>query len=167
MPQFNETQFMSADEKRQVLRHWSEFLRTIAAGGPNRDRWFQKFSKPLYEHLIQHCSFIAHYNRSGFFHTYFASGDGTQRFVRQFDRTANPNGASVEYGSSWWLDGDYADINAAMCDVATQFAPAIKQFAQEQQRRSDVGMAQTLAAKHNMTLVQDTAASAESTAHRH
>ena len=99
MPQFTDTQFMSAAAKRHVFRHWSEFLRTLAAGGANRDRWFQKFSKALYDHLIQHCSFIAHYDRGGFFHTYFATGDGIRRFGRQFDRTANPNGVSVEYGS--------------------------------------------------------------------
>ena len=94
-----------------------------------------------------------------FFHTYFATGDGIRRFVGQFDRTANPNGVSVEYGSSWWLDGDYSDINAAMRDVATKFAPAIRRFAEDEQRRSDLGMAQTLAAKHSMTVVGDVSAS--------
>ncbi len=44
---------MSAAQKTTVLRAWIRFLKSGLR--------FDQFTKALYDHLIQHCSFIAHY----------------------------------------------------------------------------------------------------------
>ena len=100
-------------------------LSSLAGRYGDKDRCYRAFPEALYTHLIQHCSFIAHYNRYVFFQTYFEEPAATARFCRQFDAAANPEGLSVEYGTSWWLNGEYADINAAMREAAAPFAPAI------------------------------------------
>ena len=56
--QLHDSKFMSAAEKSKVLKHWEMFL----SSGLEKD----KFTKALYEHLINHCSFIAHYDIHGF-----------------------------------------------------------------------------------------------------
>ena len=105
-----DTKFVSAQEKEKVLRQWELFLKS----GLSKD----KFTKALYNHLIMHCSFIAHYDIHGFYSTYFEEGEDTVNFLSQFD---NRNGIpmSVEYGMIYWYTGpDYNDINSAMCRVA-------------------------------------------------
>ena len=57
---------------------------------------FAHFTKRLYEHLHLHCSFIAHYNRLGFYAEYFERGEDTARFLSQFDSRGDCR--SVEYG---------------------------------------------------------------------
>ena len=150
MNQFTDAKYMPAAEKRRVLRHWAAFLRTLADRYAEKDRCFAAFTEPLYTHLIQHCDFIAHYNRLGFFEHYFASGDTTRQFIRQFDRTANPEGVSVEYGYPWWLRDEYADINEAMREVATPLAAATAEAADAEQQRSDLAEAGRLAARHGV-----------------
>lgn len=140
-----DTQFMSADEKRRVLRQWERFL----AGGMN----WEQFSKGLYDHLIQHCSFIAHYDRAGFYSTYFQSGEDRACFLSQFDqRQAEANGVppSVEYWGTWWADGDYADINLEMIRVASRYIPALLDRAKDSQRAANVAEAKRLLAKHGL-----------------
>jgi hypothetical protein len=125
MPQFTDARFMTAADKRSVLAQWTRFLRALDRSYGDKARCFRAFPDALYTHLIQHCSFIAHYNRLGFFQTYFEEPAATARFLRQFDAAANPEGQSAEYGESWWLAGDYADLNAAMREEAAPFLPAI------------------------------------------
>ena len=76
--EFSDAEFMSAREKELVLKAWVGFLR-------NGLRW-EGFTRRLYEHLHLHCQFIAHYNRAGFYQTYFERGEDTVRFLSQFDR---------------------------------------------------------------------------------
>ena len=110
---FKAVEYMTASNKRLVLLQWIAFLK----GG------FQckNFTKRLYEHLTLHCSFIAHYNRGGFYATYFENRHDLERFLSQW-----LTGTSVEYGWSVWLDGDYNDINTAMCDAAKALEEDIK-----------------------------------------
>ena len=68
---FTDAQHMTAAQKRRVLGDWVRFF---ANGMP-----FERFSKRLYEHLILHCSYIAHFCRHGFFETYFADPEALQR----------------------------------------------------------------------------------------
>ena len=150
MTNFTDSPFMTAGEKHRVLAQWRRFLQTLARDSDDGDRPFQAFGQALYEHLIQHCSFIAHYNRLGFFEHYFEHGDDTLRFLRQFDRRTNPDGLSTEYGWCCWLGDDYRDINEAMRDVATELAPAIAATATAQQSRYDLALARQLAAKHGV-----------------
>ena len=51
--EFRDVQFMSAAQKATILRAWVRFLKSGLQ--------FEQFTKALYNHLIQHCSFIAHY----------------------------------------------------------------------------------------------------------
>jgi hypothetical protein len=104
-----DSEFMSAHDKRLALRAWETFL----AHGCQ----FKHFTKRLYEHLIQHCSFIAHYNRLGFYDHYFRAPETIQHFLDQFDESKGCR--SIEIGMDLWVrDPDYRDINAAMCRIA-------------------------------------------------
>ncbi|OPY60584.1 MAG: hypothetical protein A4E57_04420 [Syntrophorhabdaceae bacterium PtaU1.Bin034] len=50
-----ETKFMDATEKRRMLGQWEKFVK---GGFP-----YHLFTDAVYNHLILHCGFIAHYNR--------------------------------------------------------------------------------------------------------
>ena len=121
MHRFKSVQFMSAEEKKLVFRNWERFLVPLALDEPGQ-KIYEAFTNRLYYYLSQHCSFIAHYNRNGFYETYFANPEDTPKFLQQFDR--DKGYVSWEYGATFWLDGpngDYADINRAMCEA---FDPA-------------------------------------------
>ena len=51
--EFKDVRFMTAVDKKKVLRQWVRFLKSGCDA--------RHFMKSLYHHLIQHCSFIAHY----------------------------------------------------------------------------------------------------------
>ena len=117
--QFTDAEFMSAAQKRNVLRAW---LRFVKSGF--EQRWF---TKALYEHLIQHCGYVAHSNRGVYYDTYFQDPEATQRFLDQFDRSRGCQ--SVEYGGAWWLGDErngYRDINQAMVDVIQNLFPDLR-----------------------------------------
>jgi hypothetical protein len=135
---FRDVEFMSAREKRLVLNAWVRFLKNGLR--------FEDFSDRLYRHLTLHCSFIAHYNRAGFYQTYFENGEDSARFLSQFDKRGECQ--SVEYGGSWWLNGDYEDVNRAMIEEASGYIPGLLEKAQAKARESDLAEARRLAAKH-------------------
>jgi len=139
---FTDAKFMTAQEKRRVLQAWETFLKN----GCRRE----SFTNALYEHLIQDCSFIAHYDQGGFYQTYFANGEDTAYFLTQFDRSKGC--LSVEYGMGYWLHGDYADINNAMVDVAAKYIPVLTQQAQNRQKQADIARARALLAKYGLAL---------------
>jgi len=146
-PQLTDSQFLSGAEKRKILKHWELFLK-------HGCRW-EHFTNALYEHLHQHCSFIAHYDRRGFYETYFETGDDTVHFLSQFEkRKAEPHGTprSIEYGMTYWVTGDYADINKAMIEVASIYIPTLEKVARLSQLEADVAQARLLLAKHNIEL---------------
>ena len=134
---FTGGEFMSAREKELVLKAWVRFLK--------HGLRFADFTKRLYEHLIQHCSFIAHYNRSGFYRAYFESGEDTVRFLSQFDKRGECR--SVEYGGPW-LNGCYADLGRAMVEEAAPYVPSLTENAAQAQRDADLAEAGRLLAKH-------------------
>jgi len=143
-----DSQFLSAKEKQRVLKQWMDFL----ASGL---KW-EKFHEALYSHLIQHCSFIAHYNRQGFYGTYFEEGERIIQFLSQFDkRNAGADGIprSVEYGMTYWAtDADYTDVNGEMIEIASGYIPALVEKAARRQRDDDVARALALLNKHGMSL---------------
>ena len=106
------------------------FLKALATGDEAKAR--NAFTNRLYNHLIQHCEFIAHFNNQGFFGTYFTTPDMTKKFVQMFN--PNGNGQSIEYGMTGWLHGDYADINEAIRQ-ATE--PYLKEIMDLAARRND------------------------------
>src|SRR5260370_36799089 len=83
----------------------------------------EQFTKGLYKHLIQHCSFIAHYNRAGFYSCYFEAGDSIALFLSQFDSRGLCS--SVEYGGHHWLSGEYEDINRATIAEGKAYIPSL------------------------------------------
>ena len=86
---FRDAEFMSTREKALVLKAWVRFLKNGLRP--------EDFSDRLYTHLMLHCSFIAHYNRAGFYATYFENGEDTRRFLSQFDKRGEcrPAGRSL------------------------------------------------------------------------
>jgi hypothetical protein len=79
--EFRDTEFMGAREKELVLKSWVRFLK--------HGLRYEDFSRRLYEHLHVHCLFIAHYDRAGFYRTYFSNGEDTALFLSQFDKRGN------------------------------------------------------------------------------
>ena len=142
--ELHDSKFMPAAEKRKVLRQWNLFLKS----GFQRE----KFTKPLYEHLINHCSFIAHYDLHGFYSTYFENGDDTINFLSQFDdRKGMPK--SIEYGwTSWLTDEDYYDINSEMVRIAGKYIPELIEKAENKQKSADITHARLLLAKHGIKI---------------
>lgn len=140
---FTDSQFMSAAEKLRVLKAWITFLKYGCKD--------EHFTKALYDHLIQHCSFIAHYNRGGFYATYFMSGDCRRRVLSQFDQRGTCY--SVEYGSDHWRTmPEYKDINNALISEAVPFIPDLLEDARNSQREADVAEAKKLLARHGITI---------------
>ena len=137
-----DSKFMTAEEKEKVLRQWELFLKS----GLSKEQ----FSKGLYHHLTQHCSFIAHYDRHGFYATYFDEGENTARFLTQFD---NSNGTpkSVEYRMTYWYtDPEYHDLNSEMCQVASKYIPILTKIAKGRQLERDKERALALLSKHGL-----------------
>lgn len=139
--EFRNVQFMSAAQKTTTLRAWVRFLKSGLQ--------FEHFTKALYNHLIQHCSFIAHYNRAGFYSHYFEAGDSTARFLSQFDSRGPCS--SVEYGRGHWLSGDYQDINRAMIAEGEVFIPSLLDNARRRQEAADITAATSLLVKHGIS----------------
>lgn len=141
-----DSQFMSARDKEKVLSQWETFLKY----GCQREH----FTKPLYTHLILHCSFIAHYDIHGFYGEYFERGDDAVHFLSQFDRSKGCQ--SIEYGGHGWIgDGndacaEYYDINNAMADIAAQFIPKLIAKFSGKQKADDLAVARLLVQKHGI-----------------
>jgi len=142
----HDVEFMTAAEKRKVLKQWELFLQS----GLKKE----KFTKALYTHLIMHCSFIAHYSIHGFFATYFESGDDIVTFLSQFDgRNGIPK--SIEYSMiGWYTSGDHHDINSEMVRIASKYVPVLIKQAQNRQKETDIAQAKALLAKHGVDLVE-------------
>lgn len=143
----HDVEFMTADEKRKVLKQWELFLQS----GLKKE----KFTKSLYTHLIMHCSFIAHYSIHGFYATYFENGDAIMIFLSQFDgRNGIPK--SVEYGMHYWYTREeHHDINSEMVRIASKYVPVLLQQAQNRQKEADIAQARALLAKHRITLNEE------------
>ena len=138
---FTDTKFMTAKDKELTLKAWRTFLKH----GCQR----KHFTKRLYHHLIQHCSFIAHYSIHGFYDHYFTDPNKTKDFIGQFD-----TGQSVEYGGArWWLTGDYEDINRAMREAVELHKADIYAECSSAELTRDMGIITGLMAKHKINNV--------------
>jgi hypothetical protein len=134
---------MTAKEKELVLKRWVRFVK-------NGFR-MSDFTKALYEHCINHCSFIAHFNRGGFYATYFEQPEMTAHFLTQFDKDRGC--VSIEYGDTYWLTApDYQDINSAMCDAIEPYKKAIYQDCATRERDRDLATARALLEKHHVSV---------------
>ena len=144
-----DVKFMSAQEKRAVLRAWELFVDS------SFDR--SKFTKALYNHLIMHCSFIAHYDQNGFYETYFSRPSDTVHFISQFT-----DGRSIEYGDMSWLNSpDYSDINQAMCSYMQEKEASLRPLRdtfRDKQRAEDLALARKILKKYDIAIPKEIAA---------
>jgi hypothetical protein len=159
---FTDTIYMTAKEQALVLTQWDRFLaklQTVLAlpNAPESAADFgsyptaldKPFTTRLYHHLINHCSFIAHWNRRGFLAYYFQSPRDTLRFLTQF--TDARGAMSIEYGGTW-IYGEYAPLNRAMVDTATPRIPALVAACEAAIRRDELAVAQATATRYGFTL---------------
>ena len=87
---FKDTQFMTAQEKELVLKRFKQFIKAILTVGIDTpesfERIYKHFSDRLYKHLHLHCGYIAHYDRHGFYTTYFNGDvDDLDDFIENFN----------------------------------------------------------------------------------
>jgi len=106
-----DAKFLSANEKLLILKQWQRFI----TSGFNP----QKFTEKLYDHLHLHCGFIAHYDRSGFYYTYW--NDELIRFSTRNNCDIVPAPLTFYEWESFLKNfsiwGEYTDINVAMMVV--------------------------------------------------
>jgi hypothetical protein len=145
MSGFKDSEFMTVRDKELVLAQWRRFV--------ERGFSFEHFTDRIYKQLSLHCSFIAHFDRRGFYSTYFENPEATLRFLRQFD--GDHGFISAEYGSSWWIEGEYADINRAMCAVVESSKGRLYEELEQKVRGRDLAIASKLLAKHGMCLAYE------------
>ncbi|MBP7526791.1 MAG: hypothetical protein KA801_02640 [Syntrophorhabdaceae bacterium] len=105
---FKDSPFLTADEKKNVLHDWNRFIK-------NGYAW-SCFTDKIYKHLSLHCGFIAHFNRIGFYQTYWR--EDVPALARERNMAVRP---VPEIFFNWvpflaqytiWLD--YDDVNIAM-----------------------------------------------------
>jgi len=137
---FTDTKFMTARDKELTFKAWRTFLKY----GCQR----KHFTKRLYYHLIQHCSFIAHYNKHGFYSDYFTDPNKAKDFIGQFD-----TGQSIECGGDRWLTGDYEDINRAMCEAVGPYKADIYTDCSSAEFKRDTAIITGLVAKYKINNV--------------
>ena len=99
---FTDAEFLTAKEKELTYKQWCQFIDWLATDKKMEDTGFDLFSKRVYQHLSLHCGFIAHYDRHGFFCTYFTCPEDTQTF---FDNLVTDGGY-----------GDTQDLTTAMIE---------------------------------------------------
>lgn len=155
--EFKDVEFMTGKEKLLVLKQWTSFIKTLndvwsahQVTTQDLDRLFLKFTDRVYEHLNLNCSFIAHFDRRGFFGTYFTEPENLINFLHQFDKDLDFK--SVEYGGSGWIEGDYSDLNKAMCEVVEEYKSVLYKILAEKLKADDIATAKSLLAKHNINL---------------
>ena len=137
--------------KKLTKKNWIRFIETLVSNpGKDKPDLFSKFTKRLYEHLHLHCSFIAHYDRYGFYTTYFDDPVYTIKFIQQFDSDLGCK--SVEYGFNWWQDGDFADLNQAMCIAIDEHKKTLYEKLRNSEKENDVNAAKGLANKWGYVL---------------
>ncbi|OPX89440.1 MAG: hypothetical protein A4E53_01517 [Pelotomaculum sp. PtaB.Bin104] len=131
---YSDTKFFTAKQKERAYKC---FIRVL------KERNIDKIDKNLYEHLIQHCGFIAHYNIHGFKAEY--SGGDFRRFVEHFDRNSR-----VFANWNHWIREEYADVNNDMVDLATAMAPQIYAELDAAERAAEIQLCKAIAAKHGV-----------------
>ena len=103
-----DSEFMSAEQKKKMLRQWDRFI--------ERAFGFELFTNTIYQHLNLHCGFIAHYNRSGFYSTYW-NGDFIA-FARKTSMLIRPVPTVFfnweRFLSSFRCWGEWAPMGASM-----------------------------------------------------
>lgn len=148
--EFKDVEFMTAEKKRKVLKHWVAFIESLSEDEARFKARFKgeappsyrKFTADIYEHLHLHCGYIANYNRDGFYSTYFMRPESTQTFFDQFDPYRR-------------VSGDYADLNDAMWKVYEKYADKLKAVSDRAAIKRDLAAIVGLMKKHGITTIRD------------
>ena len=127
-----DSQFMSAKEKKLVLKQWISFI--------ENDFRREKFSTRLYKHLYLHCGFIANYNRDKFYSTFFVNPQDAIVFLKHFNKEA-----------FWVKMLPYVDINSAMVDIVDLHRERITNACLKSIKEKELDLALFLLAKHRIS----------------
>jgi hypothetical protein len=127
---FTDTKFMTAKEKELTVKAFDKFVKALSetrlgelsygSSCMGMNELCKKFSKRLYNHLIQHEGFIAHYDRFGFFATYFDDMNMLLKFLKQWDEDFGF--VPAELGS---FNRDYQDVREEFRKIIKKYKPAI------------------------------------------
>jgi len=105
---FKDSPFLTADEKKNVLHDWNRFIKNGYAWSCFTDR--------IYKHLSLHCGFIAHFNRIGFYQTYWC--EDVPALARERNMAVRPVPEIfynwVPFLAQYTIWSDYDDVNIAM-----------------------------------------------------
>lgn len=122
---FEDVQFMTAETKEKVVYDWESFLRkrllTPQSEVDSNEYGVTLFgfTDNLYHHLSQHCGYIAHFNRYGFFQVQF-------RFPRQFLDNVHKCSHGYEY-----MQREYADVQGHMSQIADHYMDSVMVYDQD------------------------------------
>lgn len=126
---YENSEFMTADQKAKVARDWELFIVRRLMMTPEERHVFKlgadfpAFTKALYDHMHLHMSYIAHFNRGGFFDAQFVD---TQQFYRNVLRVSlDQDGMGCVRLEG---DRDYGDLHTMMRKVAKRYLPEVKQM---------------------------------------
>lgn len=138
---FTSVKFMRKEEKEKVFKDWKSFIKSEFS--------YRAFTKRIYLHLTLHCMFIAHYSKDGFYSTYFVDPEDTLKFLRQFDKDFDFR--SIEYGMNTWIEGEYGDINRAMCEEIEKCKEELYQRLKLKMRENAVQEIENLCQKYGIS----------------
>jgi len=124
---FKDTEFLTADDKMRIYKDWRRFIANGYAKSCFTDR--------LYKHLSLHCGYIAHYNRSGFYHTYWQNS--INEYAKNNNLLVRPVPPAFYNFFSFIVQfdvdyRDYRDINTLMLyDLRSQLTALKKELENE------------------------------------
>ena len=115
-------------EKLPVVRNFRQVIEA-------RDLSLMK--DELYQFLILHCAFIAHYNIDGFKATYRDPKDFAGVFIRHFDRAHGYFCNTYRCDDAGYKDTGYtvADIKQEFCRIVDAHIEVVAMWAEGEQRR--------------------------------
>lgn len=147
---YKDVKFMTAIEKERVVKQFNNFVKHLIKDFGDDDKCFKAFTKGLYEHLHLHCGFIAHYDRHGFYHTYFGGQniDDLNNFMNHF---INEEG-KVELHD--WCAHDYDDINSEMAAILINNSKELIEKFGRQTEQDDRETIRLLMKKHSIKEIE-------------
>ncbi len=137
--EYKDTEFMSVKEKELTTKQFKNFVKKLSTSGWGNETQ-KSFTKRVYEHLHLNCGFIAHYDISGFYNTYFNGDlDDYLRFSEAF----------IEDGEikPYQYTQDYNDINLAFSKILHEKHERILSMFSDDTKERDLAEVRRLNAK--------------------
>jgi len=155
---FSDAEFMPGREKAKVARHFDGFITGLQKPNAHRataqDPVFRDFTPSLYAHLHLHCGFIAHYNRSGFYGTYF---NGNVNALKQFmGRFISVDDATPKKRDDYVMrDERYEDINDTLATILIENHDGLVREFEGETKVKELGVAFSLLDKYGLKAAQE------------